>query len=177
MPFVYRYIDIEAREVVYVGKVAKGGADNCTPLDVRHRQHTYEEWYKGNACNLVMQYMEVDTVADADILETWLISQYGPDQLVNISKSRWGKSRIVLWSIVTGRWKTYRKYDMDNAAIDALHKCIEMVSYDADTSAGLFCDMVKDIETEKDKISRLILYGEQMQFIRPKDKMLAEQKA
>ena len=65
MAFVYRYIDLNAQEVVYIGKVTKGGDLDQDPLLRRHQQHTREDWYKKNADNLVMQFIEVESHADA----------------------------------------------------------------------------------------------------------------
>ena len=36
-----------------------------------------------------MQFVELDSHTDADILETWLINFYDTGQLINISKTGW----------------------------------------------------------------------------------------
>ena len=109
MAFVYRYIDLEAQEVVYIGKVAGEKDVYIDPLKRRHEQHTREKWYQENSDNLVMQFIEVKSHADADILETWLISKYGTGQLLNKAKTGWGESALDLSPMLYGRWKTYQR--------------------------------------------------------------------
>ena len=46
MAYVYRYINLEAKEVVYIGKVTKDHDVGFDPLLNRHRQHRGEKWYK-----------------------------------------------------------------------------------------------------------------------------------
>ena len=111
MPYIYRYIDIENEEVVYIGKVQGVNDMWNNPLKKRHNQHKHDEWYKqiGNK-NLIMQYIELNNHADADILETWLISKYAnTGQLKNKAKTRWGESNLELSDEVFGKWKTYGK--------------------------------------------------------------------
>lgn len=171
MAFVYRYIDLESQEVVYIGKV-KGEKDTWNdPLRRRHEQHMRDEWYKKNADNLVMQFIEVDSHADADILETWLISQYGTGQLVNVSKTGWGKSGIDLWPQVTGKWRTYQRgcaqsRDALYALAGMLYETTEGLEYNVDSSLGMFSEMVRDIVMEKKKANRLSRYDEQDEFLR-----------
>lgn len=171
MAFVYRYIDLSANEVIYVGKVTKERDIGYDPLRRRHEQHMREEWYKKNADNIVMQFIEVDTHADADIIETWLISQYGTGQLVNISKTGWGESKIDLWPMLFGRWRTFQRgcvqgrealYD----AAEMLYKTTEGLEFNVESSLGMFVNMIKDITNEKSKVEKLSRYNEQEMFKR-----------
>lgn len=173
MPFVYRYIDVEAQEVVYIGKVTGFKDLYNDPLRNRHEQHKREEWYKKNKNNLIMQFIETESHADADILETWLISKYGTGQLVNKAKTTWGESKIDMWSLTAGHWKTYQRgcnqsikalYDV----AEQLYKYTEGLEYNVDSGLGMFCGMVKDIVNEKSKVSRLSRYDEQEDFMRAK---------
>ena len=171
--FVYRYIDLEAQEVVYIGKVTKGCDADYNPLRRRHEQHMREEWYTRNADNLVMQFIEVGSHADADILETWLISKYGTGQLVNISKSGWGESRIDMWALTRGRWRTLQKNS--EAGYEGAEMLYELMGGDGlpsdyDSPRGLFCSILKDMVREKDKVRRLSQCNEQGDFIRTKAK-------
>lgn len=179
MAFVYRYIDLNAQEVVYIGKVTKGGDIDPDPLLRRHQQHTREDWYKKNADNLVMQFIEVESHADADILETWLISKYGTGQLVNVSKTGWGESKIDMWALTLGHWRTYQRgcgqsQDALYKAANMLYKLTEGLQYNVDSSLGIFCDMIKDIVNEKTKVDRLSRYDEQDIFRRPMTKQPEE---
>lgn len=172
MPFVYRYIDLEAHQVVYVGKVTKDREGNNNPIQRRHEQHMREEWHKKNSNNLIMQYIEVHSHADADILETWLISQYGATgQLFNVSKNSWGISDIDLWPVVTGKWRTYQRgcgqaKEAIYHAAEVLYQMTEGLEYNVNSSTGVFMDMIRDIVSEKAKVERLSRYDEQDDFMR-----------
>ena len=107
MAYVYRYIDMNKRECVYVGKVMGDADIFFDPLERRHKQHSYDAWYKEiGGENLLLQFIHVPTHADADILETYFISQYeDTGQLKNKAKVGWGKSGVVLtntlkWEII-----------------------------------------------------------------------------
>ena len=109
MPYIYRYIDLGKKECVYVGKVTRHKDIGYDPLGDRHRQHTREQWYKDiGKDNLLLQYIELDSHTDADILETWLISYYNhTGQLQNKAKVGWGKSAIDLSKHIHNLWKNY----------------------------------------------------------------------
>lgn len=85
MAFVYRYINIQEKSIVYIGRTF-GDANDC-PITKRHKQHKHAKWYKES---LILQYSKVGSLADADILETILIYQCDSPQLANKQK-RWGK--------------------------------------------------------------------------------------
>lgn len=114
MPYVYRYIDMNKHECVYVGKV-KGDPDvYVDPLARRHDQHKREDWYLeiGDE-NLLMQYIRVPTHADADILETYFISAYeGTGQLKNKAKTGWGKATVSVWKPDIA-WNNYLTRDRE----------------------------------------------------------------
>lgn len=108
MPYVYRYIDMNTHECVYVGKVKSDADIGLDPLARRHDQHKREDWYKeiGDE-NLLMQYIHVPTHADADILETFFISAYeGTGQLKNKAKTGWGRATVSVWK-PTIEWSNY----------------------------------------------------------------------
>ena len=91
MSFVYRYVD-EAGTVRYVGKVS-----GVTAMRLKRRigEHANEEGFDPS---WRVEYIGDLTDADADILETWLISKYPQEPLINRAK-RWGASEISLASI------------------------------------------------------------------------------
>lgn len=179
MPYIYRYIDIEKEEVVYVGKVTR--YKDCQaaydPLRNRHEQHCREKWYKDNEDNLVMEWIEVENPCDADILETWLINFYDTGQLVNKAKVGWGKSSIDLWPVVSGRWTVYGKgYSMNddsvrklaNDLVISLSKWTEGYTVNLDSNLDYFVEKVKGIRKEWAKAQRLSRYDAQDLFLRPR---------
>ena len=180
MAYVYRYINLESREVIYIGKV-KGTRDNwCDPLRARHEQHMREDWYKENAENIIMQFIEIESHADADILETWLISKYGTGQLLNKAKTGWGESRIDLWAQTVGHWRTYQKgcsqsMEAINEAANILYRVSEGLEYNVDTALSMFNEMIRETVSEKSKICRLSRFDEQEDFLRTQKKPEAPQ--
>lgn len=113
MPYIYRYIDLDKGEVIYVGKVTKYKDVGYDPLRKRHEQHTREDWYKDRE-NVLMQYVEVDSHCDADILETWLINYYDSEQLLNSAKKDWGKCSFDLSSLLFGKWRNFGANSQSN---------------------------------------------------------------
>ena len=171
MPYIYRYIDLEKQETIYVGKVT-GFKDMWNdPLTRRHRQHERDEWYKANPDNIIMQFIEINSNTDADILETWLINFYDSEQLYNKSKTKMGKSALNLYESIFGRWQTYG-LDSEKTVEElryALSRMIERtdgLQYDVDISLKLFCDTVKEIKLDQDKANRLKLCGSQSEYLR-----------
>lgn len=128
MAYVYRYIDMNKRECVYIGKVMGDADIYVNPLERRHEQHKRDDWYKeiGDE-NLLLQFTRVPTHADADILETYLISQYeDTGQLKNKAKVGWGKSCVVSTII---KWENYLPYDqLDSWICDKLHSVARIIS-------------------------------------------------
>lgn len=78
MAYVYKYIDITQENnyrIVYIGKVTRKRFNEIDGLMERHAQHKAEEWYKKiGEDNLICEYMHMDSDADADIYETYLIA-------------------------------------------------------------------------------------------------------
>lgn len=97
MPFVYRYIDIseDQPKVVYVGKVCRNREEPFEALLARHKEHVLnDDWYKEiGGENLTLEYIEVPSSADADILESYYIAKLDSDGLKNKAK-RWGKTHL-----------------------------------------------------------------------------------
>ena len=170
MPYVYRYIDLESEKVVYIGKVIGAKDVGYDPLRNRHEQHCREEWYKKNEDNLIMQFIEVKTHTDADILETYLINFYDNGQLINKAKTGWGKCSIDLYTVIAGNWRTYGRgcnqtSDAAREALETLYRTTEGIRYNVDTALNIFCGAIKNIEREHDKVDRLSRYDEQMLFL------------
>lgn len=99
MAYVYRYIDIQKKECIYVGIVKKSKDGAYDPLIQRHNQHKYNDaWYKehGGIGNVAMQFIETESIGDADILETVYINFYSQTgQLYNKDKADGGGIHIV----------------------------------------------------------------------------------
>lgn len=176
MAYVYRYINLKAKEVVYIGKVTKDHDVGFDPLLNRHRQHRGEDWYKeiGDE-NLLLQYFECSHT-DADILETWLINYYCPTgQLVNISKMNWGKSNIDLYPVFGGRWRNYGQNRMYNEnevfnllapLANNLIRWTEGLEINLDNYLDEFCDNVRIIAKDLKKTYELSRWDMQEDFKR-----------
>lgn len=166
MPYVYRYIDMNKDEVVYVGKVTKEKQDEYDPLKNRHLQHKREEWYKEIGFkDLCMQYIEVASPVDADIYESFLISYYNTDQLVNKAKTGWGNSRLKIDIINPKRWMLYDNIeygfeDRLSASLYALEICrrIRGILFQDECLHG-------EIERLMNEISRTQEYERKAQYI------------
>ena len=108
MSFVYRYLDYKG-DVRYIGMV-KGDTFDCLIRRLKqHRSDGFRETWK-------IQYVEVPTRTDADLLESHLIgSCQRPDLLVNKAKLHYGRITIcrppsVVWEpIVDGLLSTKRQ--------------------------------------------------------------------
>ena len=173
MAYVYRYIDLTKREVCYIGKVSGRKADGYDPLENRHKQHTYEEWYKKiGEKNIIMQYLEIETPADADIIETWLISKYAnTGQLYNKGKATWGESRIKLdfigisesqeWEIFG--WSLSKGFALQEAFNTFLFSADR---YSVDTALSGFSKKVKEICANFEKIEEFEKGNTQCSFLR-----------
>lgn len=111
MSYVYRYVDAEKGECIYVGKVNGCKDFGCDPLSSRHNQHKRDDWYKnhGGAENVFMEYCELKTAAEADIVETAMIAFYsGTGQLENKAKI-WGEQSVLditnlIWIPYGSKW-------------------------------------------------------------------------
>lgn len=95
MAYVYRYKN-RAGEAVYIGKTKD--------LVSRHYAHTREPWYDKD---LILEWVEGLSPAEADILETHFISVDNPKY--NKAK-RWGKSTLTIsgnfeWKSPTDAYK------------------------------------------------------------------------
>ena len=176
MAYVYRYIDLDKQETVYVGKVTKDNDVGYMPLENRDRQHSREDWYKEiGEDNLLLQYIECSHT-DADIYETWLINYYG-DQLINIAKQKWGKSNIDLGILIFGKWRNWgqNRHDMEemvykdiNELTNILIKSTETFTFDIEYSLQRFCEGVRRIRNRVIKCDRISRINMQDDFLRSK---------
>ena len=176
MAYVYRYINLEKKEVVYIGKVTKEQDIGFDPLLNRHRQHRGEQWYKEiGDDNLLLQYFECSHT-DADILETWLINYYcETGQLINISKTNWGKSNMDLYPVFGGRWRNYgqnRTYNENEVhrlllpLVDTLMRQTEGLEVNLNNYLDDFCDNVRMIAKDLKKTYELSRFDMQDDFKR-----------
>ena len=173
MPYVYRYIDLTKREVCYIGKVSGRKADGYDPLENRHKQHTYDEWYKKiGEKNIIMQYLEIGTPADADIIETWLISKYAKTgQLYNKGKATWGESIIKLDFIGISESQEWKIYGWTLSKGFALREAFGSFLFSVernsvDTALSYFSDRVKEICANFEKIEEFEKGNPQSSFLR-----------
>ena len=182
MPYVYRYIDLNKEEVVYIGKVTTYyDKDNTCIYDglvKRHSQHKREEWYgKIGDENLLLQYIQVGTHSDADILETWLINYYDTGQLFNKAKLGWGEPGIDLYPCISGRWRNFRQGAISNTEevtaivrkiVDSFIRRTEGMSFNIETGLEWLCDDIREIRGDMVKASRISRFDAQYDFRREK---------
>ena len=97
MSYVYRYVDAEKGECIYVGKVNGCNDIGVDPLSRRHNQHKRDDWYKdhGGAENVFMEICEFEPQAEADIFETAMIAFYSETGQLEKKAKLWGKQNIV----------------------------------------------------------------------------------
>lgn len=171
MSFVYRYVDLGKEEVVYIGKV---NGDSLQDLYRRHQQHRSDSWYNDR---VVLQYQPAETPADADMLETYLISQYAhTGQLFNIAKTSWGRSRLCPKASVWGNWKdffrayAYHEDGLEERVTEVVRnffKSTEGLDYHVEEMLDVLCDQIRGICKDM-KLARELYreYGECEDFMR-----------
>lgn len=175
MGYLYRYIDIDKEEVIYVGKVMGMKDVGFDPLTRRHEQHKRDDWYKTTGeHNIVMQYIEC-SASDADILETWLINFYAPTgQLYNKEKADWGESKIDLYPLIFGKWKNYKGAldikenikDRLYGLVENLYRQTEGLAYHLEADLENFCESVKNISKEISKTNKFNRFNTNDEFKR-----------
>ena len=105
MPYVYRYIDLNDGVVKYIGIIK---ADTNFPT--RFKSHFSDEWHKTSYWKI--EYITVETIADAEILEGHFIWFYKTGKYYNKAKTAWGRCSFVpdpdkfVWLIYTIEPKT-----------------------------------------------------------------------
>lgn len=181
MPYVYRYIDLEKEEVVYVGKVTTYYDTDILAKDgllSRHSQHQRESWYKEiGDDNLMLQYIQLGSHTDADIYETWLISFYDTGQLVNKAKTNWGESNLDLYTCIFGRWRNFRQSSESNQneirkqvnwIVDGFIKATDACRYNVEGELKILCERVREIERDMRKAERMTRFISQDDYKRYK---------
>lgn len=138
MAFVYRYWDITngKADVVYIGKVTRKREEAIEGLVERHREHKNDLWYRDiGDDNLVLEWFEIDSDADADILESWYISKLDGPKLNNRAK-RWGPSGIEV-KCNHSRWQTLRSY-YEQSYVKSTRTLVDMVLDDCDKKVSKY---------------------------------------
>ena len=179
MCYVYRYIDINRKEVVYIGKVTKDPDIGYDPLLNRHKQHKNDEWYKNIGSDyLVMQYIELENQCDADILETYLISIYdGTGQLANKAKTGWGKSKLFISNRRNSliEWRPFacsenKTYDAImkelSVAVNGLLRRTENLEFNVEANISVLSDSVRELASEHKKAFLFNSFDKNDDFIR-----------
>lgn len=100
MPYVYRYKDTFDGKYKYIG-IVKGDTFAC--LLRRIKQHRKDEWFKNSEFNV--DYIEVQTICDAEAIEGSLIGKYQTWRFYNKAKRRWGES--TLFQVNDNLWKLF----------------------------------------------------------------------
>lgn len=171
MPFVYKYIDItnEANyKIVYIGKVTTETNPAIKGLINRHKQHQHDDWYKSiGEDNLILEYAYLDSCADADIYETYLIGLVEKCKLSNCGEKslykeedfhlfnkakRWGATELRIEKL--SNWKVYYDSSMiclDNEINEQKEKIVDLM-IDADESEIM--GMINELKTKMKAYSR-----------------------
>lgn len=176
IPYVYRYINLKKMETVYVGKVTRYKDVGYNPLRQRHNQHKGDDWYKDiGEENLLLQYIELPSHADADILETWLINYYPKGQLANKAKTNWGASFLPLENNVFGKWKNFARewWENDKDIAREVNRIVESFVIQGDELTGdiesglkCLCDGIRQLKKEYEKAKKFDDHNAQEPFIR-----------
>ncbi len=169
MSFVYRYIDLDKEEVVYIGKV---NGDELDCLTRRHEQHKRDSWYNDST---IMQFKRLRTPADADMAETYLISYYAhTGQLANIAKTSWGRSTYYLENM-HGHWSDYASYYVHSGEglrqqiidiVDTFFRDISGGDFFNEGSLDCLCNRIREVNEERLLSSRLSRYDKDDDFLR-----------
>lgn len=93
--YVYKYVDTKDQKVKYVGKT--------TNIDKRIKDHERDEWFLNSIYDIY--YIECNTKADMDCLETYFIGYYGSCDYYNVAKN-WGTVTLNL-SVDEIQWTLY----------------------------------------------------------------------
>lgn len=185
MPYLYRYINTETEEVVYVGIVTKDSelcnsldlAENKEYLERRHRQHKRtDSWYKEiGDDNLVMQYVFYESAIDARIAELWLINFYDTGQLMNVDGTGQLKSKLDLFPFIFGKWRNFGEDSLYNdeqirlqlgCIISSLHKDTEGLRYNIETGIEYLSKRIREMHKEILKAQKISTLDKQDLFLR-----------
>lgn len=93
--YVYKYVDIKDQKVKYVGKT--------TNINKRIKDHERDKWFLNSTYDIY--YIECNTKADMDCLETYFIGYYGSCEYYNVAKN-WGNVTLNL-TIDENQWILY----------------------------------------------------------------------
>ena len=180
MPYVYRYIDLQKEEVVYIGKVTYDKNDQGTDgLVQRHYQHKTDDWYEeiGDE-NLLLQYIHFPSHTDADIMETYLINYYDTGQLRNKAKTGWGKPSYDLYTAaINGRWRNFRQGPISTRdeisnqisfLVESLMKSTEGLCFNIEGGLSDLNQRIIEMRNDMIKAKKISRYDAQDDFLRTK---------
>ena len=128
MSFVYMYTSIQGNPQ-YIGKVS---GDDFRCLEQRINQHVYD--FEGKQRNWTVWYVELPSAADADSLETILISREAPPY--NKAKRQWGKSQY--FANISPDWKIFTPSPKGKNKIKSRRRDLDFVE-DFDSYYCSFC--------------------------------------
>lgn len=103
MALVYRYVDINDETVKYVGIV---WGENRT-IDQRIAEHKKDYWYPFGSWRVEILNEQIDTRAEAESIETHLISLYQTDRYYNVRQARYGVNKF--FPSFDDKWVVYQK--------------------------------------------------------------------
>jgi len=104
VPYVYRYTDKNDDAVKYVGIIK-----NESNFPKRFEQHRRDSWFPDG--NWLIEYVEVDSVTDAEALEGHLIHEYRTYDYYNKAKASWGRCTFAP-DPNSIKWKIYKEGDL-----------------------------------------------------------------
>lgn len=138
MPYVYRYRDMIDEKYKYIGIVKQDGMER---LQRRIKQHRKDDWFK--TADYYVDYVQVDSLCDAESLEGHFIATYETYKYYNIAKARWGKSS--LYSSVDLTWREY--------GIESAHAIYEEQSKKLSARVNKLIDKKQEVEIELKKMA------------------------
>lgn len=151
MEYIYKYVDKESGQPVYVGRAI----DRNWPR--RLDQHKRDEWYEFGKYDVY--FYKVATRTDSESLEAHFISKYGTDQYNNKAKACWGELSFV----DEVQWEKYDERTMlkDRSSLDvrysiALQKinCIDTEVERLKHDLEILFNEISDIRAGEDRLRR-----------------------
>lgn len=173
MPWLYRYIEVESKEILYIGLVYSNKKEALINRLETHRYDFLKKdspWYEYNTCNFKIEVLTPDQVKsrnDAEMLEGHFISEYKSFLKLNKAKSKWGKSSFISsrnfnWILLTdiqycGNIKEYTmSKQYNNSLEEKLTNKIKELELVIDTQVKKYNELLDIYHIEVDKLKQRI---------------------